>query len=234
MSSPPMCARLVIVPDARVDILWDGHDLIVAGPDTGPAIAHVPAGAAVIGFQLRPAAASAWLRVSMNELCDRRVALSEFVGARAHDMIARARDANDASQALAELQGGLARALADAPPPDSRLQGLYARLQRGAGEAGCELARFARDMGLSERSMRRHCVEAFGYGPRTLARILRFGRFMDAMRAGRGFALAELAGELGYADQAHMSREVASFSGWPPGEVRRQIDGGLADSFKTP
>lgn len=228
-----VCAPLVIVPDARVDILWDGHDLIVAGPDTGPVVAHVPAGATAIGFQLRPAAANALLRAPMNELCDERVALTEFVGTRARTMIARARDADDASLALAELQSGLARLFADAASPDSRLQVLYARLQRGESEGSPELVRFARDAGLSERSMRRRSVEAFGYGPRTLARILRFGRFMDAMRSRRGIALAELATELGYADQAHMSREVSSFSGWPPGEVRRQIEGGLAVSFKT-
>lgn len=226
-------APLVIVPDARIDLIWTGTDLFVAGPDTAPAIAQVPAGAEVIGFQFHAAAASALLRVPMNELRDTRVEFAELAGRPARDMAARARDAASPRHALIELQRGLVGLLARMPMPDRRLQQLYARLRReGRDEAGAAAA-LARESGLSERSLRRHSVEAFGYGPRTLARVLRFGRFMDAMRARRPEPLAELAHALGYADQAHMSREVAAFSGCAPGEVRRQLGAAVAVTFKT-
>ncbi|SDW58152.1 helix-turn-helix domain-containing protein [Lysobacter enzymogenes] len=225
-------APLVIVPDARIDLIWTGAQLFVAGPDTGPALARLPPGARVTGFQFHPAAAGALLRAPMHALRDARVDFAEFVGAPGHDLAARAAEAGGDEAALSILQDGLARLLADAPAPDSRLRAVYARLGR-AGDDGADLARLARAAGLSERSLRRRSLDAFGYGPRTLARILRFGRVMDALRARRGEPLAELAAALGYADQAHMSREVAAFSGFAPGEVRRQLAAPLAVSFKT-
>lgn len=223
---------LVIVPDARIDLIWTGAQLFVAGPDTAPALARLAPSSRVVGFQFHPAAAGALLRAPMHALRDARVDFAEFAGTAGRELAARAADAGSETAAVSILQDGLARLLAAAPAPDPRLRALYARLRR-AGEDDADLARLARTAGLSERSLRRRSLDAFGYGPRTLARILRFGRFMEAMRARRGEPLAALAAALGYADQAHMSREVAAFSGFTPSEVRRQLGAPVAVSFKT-
>jgi AraC-like DNA-binding protein len=54
--------------------------------------------------------------------------------------------------------------------------------------------------------------DAVGYGPKTLARILRFRRLQALAPA----PLAELALDAGYADQAHMTAEVTRLAGVPP------------------
>ena len=54
----------------------------------------------------------------------------------------------------------------------------------------------------------------YGVGPKTLARLVRFSRSVDAVRTGTG--LADIASSVGYADQAHMTREWAEFAGLPP------------------
>ncbi|MEV5769093.1 helix-turn-helix domain-containing protein, partial [Micromonospora sp. NPDC052213] len=54
----------------------------------------------------------------------------------------------------------------------------------------------------------------FGYGPKTLARILRMGRALALARAGT--PLAEVAARCGYADQAHLTRDVRDLAGVPP------------------
>jgi AraC-like DNA-binding protein len=78
-------------------------------------------------------------------------------------------------------------------------------------------------MGLSDRQLRRRVEEAVGYSPRTLARILRFQRFLSAARAsGPGRHLARLAADAGYADQAHLTRESREFAGLPPAEFLRR------------
>ena len=56
--------------------------------------------------------------------------------------------------------------------------------------------------------------ESNGYGPKTLARILRMRRALDLARAGA--PLAEVAVRSGYADQAHLTREVRDLAGVPP------------------
>ena len=66
-------------------------------------------------------------------------------------------------------------------------------------------------VGLSERQLHRRCLAAFGYGPKTLHRVLRFQNALGRARAGDD--LARVAHECGYADQAHMARDVSALSG---------------------
>ena len=72
--------------------------------------------------------------------------------------------------------------------------------------------------GLSERQLRRRFEAAVGYGPKTFQRIVRFRRWLDRARDGppERRSLVDLAMESGYADQAHLTREVARLAGLPP------------------
>jgi AraC-like DNA-binding protein len=65
----------------------------------------------------------------------------------------------------------------------------------------------------SERQLHRRSLLLFGYGPKTLARILRLGTALDLARGGAPFG--RVAAEAGYADQAHLSREVKALAGVP-------------------
>ena len=78
---------------------------------------------------------------------------------------------------------------------------------------GASVARTAELVGLGERQLHRRCQDAFGYGPKTLARILRLGRALDLARS--GVPAATVAASTGYADQAHLSREVRDLAGVP-------------------
>ena len=59
-----------------------------------------------------------------------------------------------------------------------------------------------------------------GLAPRTLGRVLRMQRALEALRGGKE-PLAELAARAGYADQPHMTREIRRLTGLSPGEHRR-------------
>jgi AraC-like DNA-binding protein len=72
----------------------------------------------------------------------------------------------------------------------------------------------ADQLGLSARQLHRRCLPVFGYGPRRLSRILRMTRALDQARA--GLPLAEVAAVCGYADQAHLTRELTALAGAPP------------------
>ena len=58
---------------------------------------------------------------------------------------------------------------------------------------------------------------AFGYGPKTLARVFRMQRAVGLARSGSPFAT--VSAEVGYADQAHLAREVRALAGVPLGEL---------------
>jgi AraC-like DNA-binding protein len=77
----------------------------------------------------------------------------------------------------------------------------------------------ADEPGVSERHLHRRCLAKFGYGPKTLHRVLRFNQAMDLAYAGTTFA--DVADQAGYADQAHLSREVKSLAGATLGDLVR-------------
>lgn len=80
------------------------------------------------------------------------------------------------------------------------------------------------DLGLGERQLLRRSLRAFGYGPKTLQRVVRFQRALRLAR--RGVAAAEVAVASGYADQAHMANEVRRLAGMPLGRLIGRSDDG--------
>ncbi|MGH3823945.1 MAG: helix-turn-helix domain-containing protein [Pseudonocardiaceae bacterium] len=83
--------------------------------------------------------------------------------------------------------------------------------------AGSSVAMTADALGWTERTLHRRCLEAFGYGPSVLRRILRFR--MALRLAGKGVPFAVTAARSGYADQAHLAREVGALAGVPLGQL---------------
>lgn len=65
--------------------------------------------------------------------------------------------------------------------------------------------------------MHRRSLTAFGYGPKTLARVLRLQRALALARAGVPYA--DTAARTGFADQAHLARDVRELAGMPLGEL---------------
>ncbi len=79
--------------------------------------------------------------------------------------------------------------------------------------AGLPIWRVADALGMSERQIRRRSLEVFGYGPKTLAQIFRLSGAIDLALSGLPFV--DVAAESGYADQAHLARDVKEFAGVP-------------------
>ncbi len=72
--------------------------------------------------------------------------------------------------------------------------------------SGWASAAIAREVGLSARQLQRRSAAAFGYGTKTLQRILRLQRALALVRTGA--RAADSAARVGYADQAHLARDV--------------------------
>ncbi|MFD7840839.1 helix-turn-helix domain-containing protein [Streptomyces sp. NPDC059761] len=200
-----------VLPDGCMDLLWVGGRLLVAGPDTGPHPAgEVPGGTCglVSGLRFAPGTAPALLGVPAYELRDRRVELADlWPGPEARELAERMSAYEDPGSGLERLARSRA---ARSKPPDP----IAARVAAGL-RAGESVAALAEAVGLGERQLHRRSLDAFGYGPRTLGRVLRLQRALELVR--RGLPQAEVAHRAGYADQAHLTREVRALAGTTPG-----------------
>lgn len=224
---------LQVVPDGCVDVVWTGEALCVAGPDTRPVLASLPRGATVLGVRFHPGAASAWLHEPLDGIVNLRIPLAEFWRDDARRFLDRTAEGRSAKELAAELEDLLVIRLAGVAPSDPRI----AFLRRAAGDncmpAGVGLNLLAAHVGLSERTLRRRCLDAFGYGFKTLERVLRFQRFFRLAAHPEKHKLADMAADAGYADQAHLTREVQRMTATTAGEFVALARSRVADSFKT-
>lgn len=209
-----IAAPVQVLPDGCVDLIWDGHRLFVAGPDPVAMEARLAPGAQLLGVRLAPGAARGLLGVPLHELTGQRVAMEDLWG-----------------RSAAALETGLQRAAAPAEvllaaiarrqsAPERTMAHLFARLAEGDAP---RVAALARELGSSERALRRHCQEHFGYGAKTLDRILRLQRLLACARRSRTLTDAALAA--GYADAAHLVHDARQLTGLAPGELLRRHAG---------
>ncbi|SCL72378.1 transcriptional regulator, AraC family [Micromonospora citrea] len=195
-----------VLPDGCVDLLWTSRSgLLVAGPDR---TAHLSGGGPAerwVGLRLPPGVGPAVLGLPAAELRDRRVPLAQVWGDREADRLGERAEQAPAA-VLTEVAVGRLRAVGGPEPLAARVVAALA--------GGATVAAAAAEVGLDARALHRRSRHLFGYGPKTLARILRMRRALALARAGT--PLAEVAARCGYADQAHLTRDVRDLAGVPP------------------
>jgi AraC-like DNA-binding protein len=208
-NTPVGAAVRPVLPDGCMDLLWSEGRLLVAGPDTRPYVPEGPA-RSWAGVRFFPGTAPALLGVPAHELRDRRVELADlWPAARVRRLRDRVEAAPDAATALEDI--ALERA-AHTAAPEPLLRRLVACLDEGR-----PVSATAGELGVGARTLHRRCLAAFGYGPKTLARILRLQRALALARSGVPYA--ETAVRAGYADQPHLARDVRELTGLPLGEL---------------
>jgi AraC-like DNA-binding protein len=210
---------IIVTPDGTVDLQWMDGRFRVAGPDKDPKTEILPAGTTVIGFRFRPAAAARWLRTPAAALVGQRLMLDELWGPKAHRLAGSVR----AQQDVADLIGSLETILVQCTPAhavDAPMGAAYDLINEGPPSDAPLVPWLGRELAMSERTLRRRFDESFGYGPKTLDRILRYQRFLRLSRQSKS-STAILAAEAGYSDQAHLVRESRRLSGSTPLQLER-------------
>lgn len=218
-----------VLPDACVDVVLSAGRLVVAGPATMAVEVAPTPGHHRCGVRFRVGAAGAGLGLPVDELLDVDVELEDLWGAGGRRPSEQVAGQPEATTALSVLVRGLARPRAEI----DTIARQAALLVRGRG-----VADIAGELGLSERHLRRRVQRSVGYGPATLARVLRLQRFLGAAGLSPGLSLSHLAAAAGYADQAHLSRDCRALTGLTPSALRatgaRPAGEAMSGSFKTP
>jgi AraC-like DNA-binding protein len=199
-----------ILPDGCMDLLFMNDDLVVSGPDTRAYTGVADAGTRYAGIRFSPGAAPDFFGVPARELLNERVPLRELWSpARSRRLLDQVRSAPVPALALDQAVARLAE-----EPPDRLITHVLRSIRAGMLRGGAGVISLASTVGLSERQLHRRCLNAFGYGPKMLDRVLRMNVALDHARTGA--ALADVAAVHGYADQAHLSRDVKALTGVPP------------------
>ncbi len=214
---------VAVVPDGCVDLLWRDDRFTVVGPDITAATPELRPGSIVLGIRFMPGAAAKWLGRPLTEIVGREIPMAEFWGSEADRVAERVTAASSTRDKLRVLQELLAAEAPKVESPRQEATMIFRFLRSDASADGRQIKTLRERLGVSERTLRRQCHELIGYGPKTLDRILRFQRFQALARRDADEGLAFLALRAGYADQAHLTREVRSLCGMTAGEFVRQL-----------
>jgi AraC-like DNA-binding protein len=187
-----------VVPDGCADVIVGFGGAVAVGLADGPVMHRLAAGSACRGLRLRPEAVATFFGVPADGLRNLEVPLGDVVGTR------RARCLVDV--VLHERPDDTMMM----QPPEQVRQAFHLLRRLSVDEAAAAL-------GFSSRQFRRLVVEHSGVGPKTYQRVVRLRQFLADDRP-----LAQAATYAGYADQAHLTREVTSLCGLPPAALRAE------------
>ncbi len=240
-----------LVPDACLDLLcllpgedWcgppDGARLVLCGPEQRAWTFELPAETVAVGVRFRPGWASLAFDLDVSTLLDRRVPYADVVGAAdAERMCLALAEPGTLDERADRLELAIAARLDSVGPIDRRFVDSVTEALVGSPRPTQQ--QLAAAVGITPRHLHRRLVRTFGYGAATIARLLRFQRFLavrELEQASREQhpSIAELAAAAGYADQAHLSRDCRAITGLT---VRRFLAEwfptfpDMSDPFKT-
>ncbi len=216
-----------VLPDGCADVIvTDSGSAFFVGPTAEVALPKLAPGSTLVGLRVRTEAIGAALGVPGYELRDRDLPLDDVIGP------VRARQLIDALLGTEEFGGAWIRSWVAGIAVDRRTAVAVRQLRTAAT---ADVASIAAAVGMSGRQLRRVMLADVGLGPKTLQRIGRLQRFLALAECARptgGVAgapagqapaargsLAQWAAEVGYADQAHMTREVAALAATTPARL---------------
>jgi AraC-like DNA-binding protein len=182
---------------------------------------HLHGAGYAVGARFRPGCFRPLVRGPVSELTDRHRSIAEVLGRDTTELARRVAASDHPGVRVALLTDFL---VADWPDPDPTAQLVADLVEAIAADRGTtRVAQVAEQAGLTVRSLQRLFAEYVGAGPKW---VIQRCRLQDA--AARVAAQdddldwAALAAELGFADQAHLTRAFTATIGVPPATYARQ------------
>lgn len=217
------------LPTGGIEIHFPiGRQPQVLGPLTGPQDEVIPPHTTVLGVRFQPGTAPP-LPTLLEDLVDQRLRLAEVWESSVDRLIDTMAAAGTPERALVYLQAHLVNVFRSPLHLDPLVSEAVKALMPWRP---VNIDSLATRLALSTSQLRRRFLRAVGMTPKVLQRTLRFQGFLALAQAcasapagRRADGLAALAVDVGYADQAHLSRECLRLTGLTPGQLLgRSID----------
>lgn len=207
--------RVLQYPVCQIVIADDCAQLV--GPQSGLSTQEIAGSGWVIGTMLQPAAGSTLAGGSVAELTDRVVPFA------ATDLVDRVvglvgDDPTDAGRRLAAVTA-VEEWLATLHPVDDEGLMVNAIVEYVEGDTGVQrVGQVCDKFAITERTLQRLTARRIGLSPKWLIQRRRLHEAAERLSGDERPALARVAADLGYSDQAHFGRDFRAVTGVTPGE----------------
>ena len=208
--------RQLIVPYPHVHLTFrDGDPPEVQGVSSGHVVKVLAGRGRVFGVEFRPGAFRPFLQSPVSALTDRKVPAAEVPGLAVWPA---GRPAGAVTVAAVEEWLRAAD-----PQPDPVAQWIAALVEQVAADPDmARVDQLAARSGVGVRRLQRLFAAYVGVGPKWVIRRYRLHGATERMARGDTADWARLAIELGYADQAHFTRDFTAMFGEPPTQHARR------------
>lgn len=210
-----------IVPDGCVDVVYEEVAgrvrSLVFGTSSHTRSFHVTPDANYFGIRFRPGMARHVLNLPPDELTDRHLDLPIFLGLRPEEVVEAASFSAQSGLVEQTLIKTLHRYDITPTPLDQAIDHVQQKQEIWRIETLADMC------GLSFRQVERSVKTAIGLSPKLLMRILRVQAAITALQREPQISLVDIAGTLGYSDQAHMNRDFRLLTSSTPAQYRRTL-----------
>jgi AraC-like DNA-binding protein len=210
-----------VLTHPSVQLVVERGNSRVAGVYTTRYVARFEGEGRVLGVKFHPGGFRTFFGRPLSELRDRALSLGEVFGRAAAGLERRALAHAAHTDAFAPIEDFLRRRR---PRRDGTADLVLRITQRVAGDREVtRVDQLVRDFAIPLRRLQRLFDDYVGVSPKWVIQRYRLHEAAERIAAGRVDDFADLALELGYADQAHFIRDFKKLVGRSPAEYARSL-----------
>ncbi|UZP66912.1 helix-turn-helix domain-containing protein [Desulfovibrio mangrovi] len=227
--------RVRVVPDGCLDAVFDPHGILapvgmqpsapgvfLTGIMQRSAVIGFAAPGAVFGIRFRPAGTGAFLDIHVQETTGLRLNICDVMpdlSARLEDTLLAAPHGMQA--VIRHMEQALLHRLAGVKSSPPLAHAAVAAFAQSHGSLG--VGSVAMRLGVSPRHLERCFARHVGLSPKQFCRIMRLHHALHMLRSAPDTPRwCHLAAETGFADQAHLIREMRTLFGATPTELQNE------------
>ena len=222
-SLPPGKSTVQRVLQYPVCLLVVSHEYsLMVGVDTGLGRQELTGEGWALGVMLQPAVGAMLLDGPVTRLTDRRMPLTEVPSLDGEAVTVRVREAlradpssEQAHHSAIEVVETALRALGPIDDEGLLVNRIVEHVENDSDVH--RVGQVCEEFGIGERALQRLTARRIGLTPKWLIQRRRLHEAAERLRTGGRVDLAGVAAELGYADQAHFTRDFRTVTGLTPG-----------------
>lgn len=214
---PPHQQR--VLPHPVVNVVFESGSATAYGVTTGMTVKTLEGRGRALGVMFRPAGFRPFLGRAASTFTDRSCPARDALGFRMETLAQVVSSAADENEIVSLVDAHLAGLVPGEPQRSEQVSEIVELAARDP--VLMRVDDLARAVGVGVRQLQRLFAEHVGVGPKWVIRRYRLYEAVERAARGADVDWAGLAGELGYADQAHLVRDFSASVGMSPRRYAR-------------